>query len=100
MLATLNGSLECVRLLLDSDPELKTTEPSLLHCAAKEGNDDIVKLLLERGFDRDVKNSEGKTAWDLAFENGHGRRMTMLVGFYIEVSRKINFYLVLGTINK
>ena len=32
---------------------------------------DIIQLLLDRGADKTMKNDEGKTAYDIALEEGH-----------------------------
>ena len=41
---------------------------SLLHLAARNGHKPIVKELLRRNCDFDVKNQAGKEAWELAFD--------------------------------
>lgn len=46
-----------------------------MHMAAAAGDESMVKLLLQRGnnADKDVRNAQGKTAYDVAVENGHER---------------------------
>ncbi len=43
---------------------------SPLMCSVLDGNKEIIELLLEKGADRDFRNSEGKTAYDWALANG------------------------------
>merc|ERR1712066_806318 len=45
----------------------KTTYP--IHCAAKHGDEQMVKMLLEEGVDPRQKNSSGKTAVQVAQKN-------------------------------
>jgi len=45
----------------------KTTYP--IHCAAKQGDEQMVKMLLEEGVDSRQKNSAGKTAVQVAQKN-------------------------------
>lgn len=42
-----------------------------LMLAASSGNEEMVALLLELGADPALRDGAGKTAADLAFENGH-----------------------------
>jgi serine/threonine-protein phosphatase 6 regulatory ankyrin repeat subunit B len=42
-----------------------------LHLAAKEGHVVIVRLLLDNGFDIDVKDKHGSTPLELAVRGGH-----------------------------
>ncbi len=42
-----------------------------LHFAAGWGRAEVVKVLLEKGAERAVKNKAGKTALDLAREGGY-----------------------------
>jgi ankyrin repeat protein len=63
-----------VRARLAEDPALAKiadgrTTP--LHEAAKSGSAEVVRLLLEHGADRALKNGDGKTALELATERGH-----------------------------
>lgn len=51
-----------------------------LHTAAREGKDEVVALLLERGADPEVKDSLGKSALELAESRGHSSIVAMLRG--------------------
>ncbi|XP_061371657.1 protein VAPYRIN-like [Gastrolobium bilobum] len=68
---------DCARLLLANGARTdvgNTREGDTpLHIAAAIGDENMVKLLLQKGANKDVRNALGKTAYDLAAENGHGR---------------------------
>lgn len=49
-----------------------------LMVAAMNGHEEVVKLLIENGAKPELKNSDGKTAMDLASENGHTSLMEIL----------------------
>ena len=49
-----------------------------LGSAAAEGHIEVVRLLLERGADASLKNSQGKTALDYAVEAGHEQIAVLL----------------------
>lgn len=42
-----------------------------LHHAARRGDEEMIIFLLEKGAKQDIKNSKGKTALNLAEEEGH-----------------------------
>ena len=42
-----------------------------LHIAAKKGNFEVVKALVEKGANTTIKNNDGKTALDLAIESNN-----------------------------
>ena len=42
-----------------------------LHGAAKSGHEKVVKLLLDKGANVNMKNRDGQTALDVAQEKGH-----------------------------
>lgn len=44
---------------------------SALHLAALQGHEEIIILLLEEGVDHTMRNLDGKTAADIAAENGY-----------------------------
>ncbi|KAF8407516.1 hypothetical protein HHK36_006650 [Tetracentron sinense] len=44
-----------------------------LHIAAGLGDEQMVKLLLQKGANKDILNRVGKSAYDVAAENGHTR---------------------------
>lgn len=91
MAAACNGRL--VELLLNSgmnvnadgcesnDPFDFRASTTPLHNAASNGNEESVKLLLERGASKTKRDSQGKTAADVATENGHLRIIVLIHGF-------------------
>lgn len=82
-------AIQLVTLLCNHDPTLITlTDPrygnSALHYAAQLSNDPrLIAKLIELGADIGVKNSEGKTAFDL---NSARRRKDPLVGKLLQTS--------------
>ncbi|XP_027353033.1 ankyrin-3-like [Abrus precatorius] len=74
-LAVLEGKRECVKLLLANaartDIRNSRDGDTPLHIAATSGDENMVKLLLQKGANKDVRNMLGKTAYDVAAENGH-----------------------------
>ncbi|MGE5422058.1 MAG: ankyrin repeat domain-containing protein [Ignavibacteriales bacterium] len=64
------GRLECVRLLLDAgaDPNKKGYLTPLMQ-ASLHGNGEIVKMLMDAGANPFIKDSKGRTAFDLAYGN-------------------------------
>ncbi|KAK7267029.1 hypothetical protein RIF29_19693 [Crotalaria pallida] len=68
---------DCARLLLANGARTDIRNAgegdTPLHIAASTGDDNMVKLLLQKGANKDVRNRQGKTAYDVATENGHVR---------------------------
>ncbi|KAK5970210.1 E3 ubiquitin-protein ligase hecd-1 [Trichostrongylus colubriformis] len=63
------GSLEMVQYLCDKGADVnKGHKSSSLHYAASFGRPDIVKVLLQRGANPDLRDEDGKTALDKARE--------------------------------
>lgn len=64
------GDVDGVTKLLDKGVSVNYTHPingwSSLHWAAKRGHGGIVKLLLDRGADEAIVNSQGQTALEMA----------------------------------
>ena len=64
--------IEIVELLLDGNycdvNDANDSGWTALICAANYSTPEMVQLLLDRGADKDYKNSEGKTAYDYAIE--------------------------------
>ncbi|KAK9068513.1 hypothetical protein SSX86_012627 [Deinandra increscens subsp. villosa] len=68
---------DCARVLLHAgiSPDVRNfaDNETALHIASARGDDTMVKLLLLKGANKDIRNRSGKTAYDLASENGHTR---------------------------
>ncbi|KAK7315552.1 hypothetical protein VNO77_34104 [Canavalia gladiata] len=69
---------DCVRLLLANgartDVKNAREGDTPLHIASAIGDESTVKLLLRKGgANKRVRNGQGKTAYDIAVENGHTR---------------------------
>ena len=52
---------------------------TVLHIMAENGQEDIVRLLLEHGVDTGVRDSQNRTALHLAAECGHEKIMRRLL---------------------
>lgn len=75
------ASIDVIKARLDAAPEQlfgATGTGSPLRAAAYQGRDDLVRLLLKRGADVQAKSVEGKTARDLAFDQGHEKVVAIL----------------------
>ncbi|MFI6867609.1 ankyrin repeat domain-containing protein [Nocardia sp. NPDC050406] len=59
-----------VRLLLAAGADVTRDQGSLLHEAVRGGNRTIIELLLSHGIDRTVRDGDGRTAADVAAEQG------------------------------
>lgn len=77
------GCLEVVNVLLEhkANVNLKSRYYYPLGCAAAAGQKTIVGILLSRGAKVDTKDDDGKTAADLADENGHKDIGDIIRGF-------------------
>ncbi|XP_019186305.1 PREDICTED: ankyrin repeat and protein kinase domain-containing protein 1-like isoform X3 [Ipomoea nil] len=68
---------DCARLLLASGARADVRNggdgDTPLHIAASSGDEQMVRLLLHKGAEKNIRNKYGKTAYDVAAENGHGR---------------------------
>ena len=73
-LAVVRGEADCVMALLHHEAEVSflTRGWAPLHLAVVTGREDIVSLLVNRGADTEQRNSEGRTALDIA-RAGTGR---------------------------
>lgn len=55
-----------------ADPNLASgAQETPLHYAVRMGREDVVKFLVGAGAKMDIKNKEGKTAFDVATDEGH-----------------------------
>lgn len=68
---------DCARLLMASGAKAEVRDSRYgdtpLHIAAGLGDEYMVKLLLQKGANKDIRNFAGRTAYDVAAENGHTR---------------------------
>lgn len=72
-----------VRARLAADPSLALLadgRTSPLHEAARGGHADVVRLLLDAGADRALRDGHGKTALEIAAEAGHANVSALLGG--------------------
>lgn len=84
-----NGLSTIVDVLLPrgANPKLRDKNGSIpLHLAARRGNDDIVKVLLDQPEpDVDAKDGAGKTALHLACREGHRKVCQVLLNFGADI---------------
>jgi ankyrin repeat protein len=83
-MACLNQNLELAKLLISNgaDPNLVNNYGRTpLHYSCKRGNVKMAELLIGNGANQNLKACDGKTAWDLAVENGHQ-------GLFLYLNRK------------
>jgi uncharacterized protein len=78
------GNTERVSQLLDQAPvelthALDITGKTALHWAAAQGNDDIVRLLLDHGFTINAQDADGNTPLHLAARNGNLSTVKLLL---------------------
>jgi ankyrin repeat protein len=74
-------SLELIDILINAGADIEAvstitgydSNSTVLMWAAFYDRSDIAKLLIERGVKMDARNSEGKTAYDIAVENRNGK---------------------------
>jgi ankyrin repeat protein len=81
--AAAEGHVEAVTLLLERGVEvnhLYAHNLTALMWAAGYGKSECVRLLLDRGADPRLKDDRGKTARDIAQEQGFGETATLLPG--------------------
>lgn len=84
--AAYHGNTEVVRLLIEAGADVNVAETRfgftpLIHAAWK-GHADIVTLLLETGADRNARISDGRSAADLAYGNGHTEVVQQLRNYW------------------
>ena len=73
--AAREGDIDCIHNLMDSHspPSLNCVDHrgnTPLHCASYRGHVDVVNYLIQKKVDKTVKNSVGKTAVDIAKNDG------------------------------
>ncbi len=89
MLYSRFNGLSTVDVLLQggADPSIKSKKKSTpLHFAARRGNDEIVKVLLEHPkVHVDDKDNSGKTALHLACSEGHSKVCQLLLKFGADI---------------
>lgn len=82
MYSSMRGNLPIVNKLLNTpaiDINLQAIDgDTALILASLFGNSEIVKMLLEAGADWTIKNKSGKTALDIAREQGHPETIWLL----------------------
>jgi ankyrin repeat protein len=79
--AAAEGQVDAVQLLLDRGVDVNQRynhNLTALMWAAGYGKSDCLKLLLERGADPKLKDDRGKTAADIAAEQGYQAVAAML----------------------
>uniref|UniRef100_A0A0G4I4Q6 Uncharacterized protein n=1 Tax=Chromera velia CCMP2878 TaxID=1169474 RepID=A0A0G4I4Q6_9ALVE len=82
LLASCNGHLSIVRLLLDAnaDTNIQSSDgKTALMAAASQGYRDIVQLLIDAQAKVDIQNEKGWTALILASDNGHTDIVRLLI---------------------
>ena len=75
--AVMENKPNALRALLDAGADVERTtrgsRETAYGMAAKLGNEHIIRILNQHNPDPNRKNSEGKTAADIAQENGHSK---------------------------
>jgi ankyrin repeat protein len=71
MAASENGNLETAKILLEKGANLNATfdgerGQTALILASEQGHLDLVKLLLSKGADKEIRDADGKNAFDVA----------------------------------
>ena len=79
MLASLNGDVGLVKLLIDKGAEVSKKGWAPLHYAAANGHDDIVKLLLDHSAYVDAGSPNGTTPLMMAARGGHVSTVKLLL---------------------
>ncbi|MBR8412436.1 ankyrin repeat domain-containing protein [Burkholderia cenocepacia] len=79
MLASLNGDLGLVKLLIDKGAEVSKKGWAPLHYAATNGQDAVVKVLLDHDAYIDTASPNGTTPLMMAARGNHASTVTLLL---------------------
>ncbi len=92
-MACANGHIEMVKYLLDvlhCEINIKnTSENTPLSWAALNGQKEVVKILLEHNADYEIKNSQGKTPSEVAYDSGNLEIAEMITQKEIESKKEM-----------
>ena len=92
-MACANGHIEMVKYLLDvlhCEINIKnTSESTPLSWAALNGQKEVVKILLEHNADYEIKNSQGKTPSEVAYDSGNLEIAEMITQKEIESKKEM-----------
>jgi uncharacterized protein len=88
MLASLNGDIDLVKLLISKDAEVNKKGWTPLHYAASNGHDDIVQLLLDNSAYIDAGSPNGTTPLMMAARGGHISTIKLLLDSGADVTIK------------
>lgn len=79
MMASLNGDLPLVKLLIDKGAEVSKKGWSPLHYAATNGQDDVVRYLIDKSAYIDAGSPNGTTPLMMAARGNHDTTVTLLL---------------------
>ncbi|PIQ16386.1 MAG: hypothetical protein COW67_03385 [Flavobacteriales bacterium CG18_big_fil_WC_8_21_14_2_50_32_9] len=80
-MAAMFNQLQVTKLLLEKGADINATDGTLatpIMFAAEEGNEEIVKLLLQHRADTSIKDKLGETAYDKALKNQYNQIAALL----------------------
>jgi cytohesin len=87
------GSLEAAVLLLAFGADVNTVGPfgAPLHIAAERGRLDLVQVLIERGADVNIRDSQGRTPLHAAAIGGNAEVIRLLIKLGADVNARDNY---------
>ncbi len=88
MLASLNGDIDLVKLLISKDAEVNKKGWTPLHYAASNGHDDVVQLLLDNSAYIDAGSPNGTTPLMMAARGGHISTIKLLLDSGADITIK------------